>query len=470
MNGICTLVRIKAPYTAWEQVYSWPYGTTPYDLDVSPAGDRIVASFGNIEGKQEVQLLDWPAWRTASDAGGARSTSGQSVPEQLHVLARRAVPVRQLVLHRRLEHLPLRDRDTGGSRPCRNTDTGFFRPIPLGDDRLIVFRYTGRGFVPGARSIATAARRTSAPITFLGERLAEEQPIVKTWNVGSPLAIPFDDDDAGRGPYRLAARDSGPNRSIRCCRATRTRPRSACALNFSDPLQLEPRECRRRRVARTRRPAGRRARAPDGPTTSATTGAGAPSWNNADFYDLFGPTKVGRKGYDVGRRPHEHADLRRAAPARARRRRQLSPATSIGCPSTRTCGRREAPVRPSTRKLAYTDVRNSLGSVDDETGTRWTLVGELNVVDGSVHRGVRGDYDRGFALPAGPLVDLVPRVRRVSRPSDRARAVRELLLRRLRQQLRRPSRREALPRVLRVSRRRAQRDRRPELREVDGRV
>jgi hypothetical protein len=29
-------------------------------------------------------------------------------------------------------------------------------------------------------------------ITFLGERLAEERPIVKEWNVGSPAAIPFD--------------------------------------------------------------------------------------------------------------------------------------------------------------------------------------------------------------------------------------------------------------------------------------
>ena len=27
---------------------------------------------------------------------------------------------------------------------------------------------------------------------------------------------------------------------------------------------------------------------------------GHAAWNNADFYDLFGPTKTSRRGYDVG--------------------------------------------------------------------------------------------------------------------------------------------------------------------------
>ena len=42
-----------------------------------------------------------------------------------------------------------------------NTDSGFFRPIPLGGDDLIVFRFTGQGFVP-ARITARAAGRRRA--------------------------------------------------------------------------------------------------------------------------------------------------------------------------------------------------------------------------------------------------------------------------------------------------------------------
>ena len=47
----------------------------------------------------------------------------------------------------------------GGDRPeppfettkveaVSNTETGLFRPVPLADGRLLVFRYTGRGFIP----------------------------------------------------------------------------------------------------------------------------------------------------------------------------------------------------------------------------------------------------------------------------------------------------------------------------------
>src|SRR5207302_6139678 len=51
-----------------------------------------------------------------------------------------------------------------------NAETGFFRPVPLGNDRLIVFRYSGEGFVP-ARITAKPLDDIS-PITYLGERLA----------------------------------------------------------------------------------------------------------------------------------------------------------------------------------------------------------------------------------------------------------------------------------------------------------
>ena len=58
LNGIATLVRIPKPYAMWEQVHSWPYGTVMYDLDLSPDGTRLVASFGEIDGKQDVRVFD----------------------------------------------------------------------------------------------------------------------------------------------------------------------------------------------------------------------------------------------------------------------------------------------------------------------------------------------------------------------------------------------------------------------------
>jgi len=37
-NGLAILVRIPHPYTEWRQVYAFPYGVVPYDLDTSRDG------------------------------------------------------------------------------------------------------------------------------------------------------------------------------------------------------------------------------------------------------------------------------------------------------------------------------------------------------------------------------------------------------------------------------------------------
>ena len=234
----------------------------------------------------------------------------------------------------RLEHLPLRARDAETSTAVTNTDTGFFRPIPLGGDELIVFRYTGQRIRAGARSTRSPIDDIS-PITFLGERLAEEHPDRQdSGTSGRPPPIPFDTMPKPRARTGSPAGCS-PNPSIRSCRATRTRLASGSAFNFSDPLQLN----RAHASSRPTRPSG------DLPSNERVhldaeyeryDWRGAAELNNADFYDLFGPTKVGRKGYVVAVGPPQHADLRRAAAARSRRRAARSRATSIGCPSTRT--------------------------------------------------------------------------------------------------------------------------------------
>ena len=46
--------------------------------------------------------------------------------------------------------------------------------------------------------------KDAAPITFLGERLAEEKPVVRSWIAGSPADIPWETMPKKEGVYRLA--------------------------------------------------------------------------------------------------------------------------------------------------------------------------------------------------------------------------------------------------------------------------
>src|SRR5690349_6316706 len=55
-NGLATIVRIPPPYAGFNQVHSFKYGQVPFDLDISPDGQLLSASFGEVNGKQTVRV------------------------------------------------------------------------------------------------------------------------------------------------------------------------------------------------------------------------------------------------------------------------------------------------------------------------------------------------------------------------------------------------------------------------------
>jgi hypothetical protein len=394
LNGICTLVRIKAPYTSWEQIHSWPYGTTAYDLDVSPGGDRIVASFGSIEGKQEVRILDLVRLAKGDEAPLARFDFGQSVPNNFTFSADGKF-LYGSSYYTGVSNIFRYEIATGAVEAVSNTDTGFMRPIPLDDSRLLVFRYTGRGFVPAI--IDATVVKDIAPITFLGERLSEERPVVKTWNVGSPLSIPYDEMKKDVEPYRPL-----PQVRLESFYPMLQGYKDSIAIggrvNFSDPLRLNHAMFSASYSPYSSLAADERLHLKGEYQRYDWRGFG--QWNNADFYDMFGPTQVGRKGYSFG------AGHTNTLIFDEPRRLELDLDGSFSgnldrLPQYQNVAVDVKHLTTIDGRLAFSDVRNSLGSVDDETGTRWALAGQLNVVDSDVIGTIRGDYDRGFALPAG---------------------------------------------------------------------
>ena len=84
LNGICTLVRMPPRAVAdWFQVVSWLYGTANADdVDVSRDGTRLVASFGEISGQQEVRVFDVAALERKRVRQHARADLGLARPRQ----------------------------------------------------------------------------------------------------------------------------------------------------------------------------------------------------------------------------------------------------------------------------------------------------------------------------------------------------------------------------------------------------
>ena len=194
----------------------------------------------------------------------------------------------------------------------------------------------------------------------------------------------------------------------------------------------------------------------------------AGSWNRSDFYDLFGPTKRSRKGY-AAKLGYDWL-LIYDDPQKLEAVFDFAYYDQIDTlPNAQNIDTNFTRLVTGEAGLRYTDLRRSLGAVDDEKGIAWSLIYTGNRVNGEITPQGRATLDYGIALPfahtslwlhtAGGIADGIAQ-----------HDGRELLLRRLRQQLRRRRPDQALPGVLLAARLRAERDKRAQFREGTGRA
>ncbi len=391
-NGICTLVRIGYPYQQWSAIYSWPYGEVAYDLDVSPDGQFVSASVGEISGRQSVHVMQ-RASLLAGDATPARQFDfGTAIPSNFAF-----TPDGRYLLgssyYTGVSNIFRYEIATGELEALTNAETGFFRPVPLDDGSLLVFRYTGNGWVPSIIR-ATPLKDVNA-ITFFGQQVVEKHPILKQWAAGSPGAVPIESMVTGTAPYRPLRR-LGLESVYPMVQGYKDDFAVGVHARFSDPLSLNVASVTASVSPSTDLPAEERLHLrADYRRFDWTAHA---SWNDADFYDLFGPTRTSRKGYEVG-----VAHTKLLLFDEPRRLALTLDGTAAGhldqLPQYQNVPVRVDRLYSFGGDLTYADARASLGNVDDEKGVRWSLVSQNDIVDSKLFTKAHATYDRGMALP-----------------------------------------------------------------------
>ena len=461
-NGFATLVRVPHPYDEWEQIHSWPYGEVIYDVDISPDGSLLSASIGEINGHHTLQV--WPTESLiAGDTTPVEELDfGTTIPSNF-VFSPDGRYLYGSTYYTGVSNIFRYELATDELEAVSNTETGFFRPIPLGDDKLIVFRYTGEGFVPA--TIEAEPLEDVAPITFLGRQIVEKHPVVKEWSVGSPAEIDLEEIGVEKGDYH-GFKNIGLESVYPIVQGYRGSPGLGFRINFSDPLMLN-------------RLFFSASYTPDNTLASDErlhakleyeryNWTAALKYNNADFYDLFGPTYRGLKGYsaELG----WHKSLIYDTPRELML--ELDTAFYGGLdqvPGYQNVASPYDKLWSTQAELHYSNVRSSLGHVDDEKGHTWEIVAANNYVNSQAIPQIRGAFDIGFALPIRHS-SIWLRTDAGYAHGDADDPFAYLLLRRLRQQLRRQRIHQALPRVVQLPRRRSERHRRPDLHQGDARV
>ncbi len=392
-NGFVTMVRMDPPYNEFHQVKTFRYGEIVFDLDISPDGNLIAASYGGIDGKQSVKV--WT--RSDLEAGNAGEPVASlslepSVPENFTF-----TPDGKALLgnsyYTGVSNIFRFDIATGKYDVLTNAATGFFRPQLRPDGSMLVYDYTGEGFNP---SIVVPETKTDlANIRFLGTEVIKKWPELKEWGVGSPAKIPLDDLVTNRGTYKPTQRMrfdahypivSGYDRQ----------PAFGYYMHIADPMQFHQLSINAS-VSPVKIKGGERFHFDAEYQT--------PNWkfeywhNLADVYDLAGPVLRSRKGdavivsynkpiiYDQPRQ----LDVFGSAAAYFGLL-QLPSAQNVVSPKN---------LRSAELGLRYTNTTKALGGVDHEKGIAGRLVAGTDEAQGKFFPKLYGGLDVGTALPWG---------------------------------------------------------------------
>ena len=391
-NGLSSLVYIPAPYRELKSIHEFAYGSDIFDIDVSPDGRYLTGALADETGRQKLVRFDTAKLRDGDASyeilyNFEFNSPGNFVysPDGRHLYGSS--------YYTGVSNLFRYDFATHKMDVISNADTGLFRPVPLADGSLIAFEYTSKGFVPAM--VPDEALKDVNSVKYFGMAALEKYPELKSWKLPPPASIQSETRISRAGAYI-------PWRNVQLISAWpivqgyKDTAAAGMRAEFSDRLML----------------AGVNVEGAYSPDTSlrarerAHVSFQAHLWdwklsgyyNYADFYDLFGPTKVSRKGESL---KLEHSRYLIYDTPRTLQL-QWSVAGYFGLdalPEYQNVATSFSNFGEANVKLRYSFLDKAQGAVEDETGNAWSLNSRLYYNRGRGFTGIWAEYSHGFLLP-----------------------------------------------------------------------
>ena len=391
-NGYATLVRIPPPYAGFNQIHTFDYGQTIFDLDVSPDGTMVSASYGEIDGKQSVRV--WRLDALQSGAGPqevARLDLPPAIPEGF-TFSPDSKSLYGTSFYTGVSNVFRFDIANQTHEVLSNASTGFFRPQAQPDGSLLVYEFTGQGLTPAR--ITPVKQEDLSTVEFLGTKVLNARPVLKTWGVGSPAKVPLEQMITERGKY-VGSKRMKLSPAYPIIEGFKGSPALGYLVHFEDPMQFN------QLTATLSYSPFYKGKSSD--RLHASIDYQAMNWhlrylhNGADFYDLFGPVERSRSGdafivsYNKTRiyDPPRQLDIFGSAAAFLGLER-LPGAQNIESPPN---------VYSAEVGVKYKNMRSSLGAVDREKGVAWRAIAGADYALGDVFPKLSGGVDYGVPLP-----------------------------------------------------------------------
>ena len=391
-SGLATLVRIPYPYTTWVDIHTFPWEYVPSDLDISPDGRLLSASVSEVNNDQYVRVWEIDKLLAGDVKPLSEFRFGQSVPESF-VFSHDGRYLYGSSYYTGVSNIYRYEVATGKIAAVSNAETGFFRPVPLADGRLLVLSFTADGFIPV--TIDPRPLDDVGAIVFLGAEVAEKHPVVKTWQVPPAETVDYDKVVIGKGPY-VPLKSVALDNAYPVLQGYKNYVGIGYHANYADPLSNAYLGITAAYTPDTNLPPSERGHVD---LLGLYLGwRAALSWNRSDFYDIFGPTKRSRKGYAA---KLGYTDwLVYDEPKTFNVTYDVAWYDKIDTlPGSQNIATTFTRLLTGEVGIHYSDTQQSIGAVDDQKGFSWSLVASASQTQGAVTPQIRGTFDFGLPLP-----------------------------------------------------------------------
>lgn len=398
VNGLDVLVRLPPPYNEWHRLHTFAPDEEAFDLDLSPDGTLASVSVSGLGPRigaphvTQVRVMRTDAL-VQDDATPLHTlTMGSAVPEGF-VFSPDGRYLYGSSYYTGVSNIYRYELATETLDAVSNAALGFFRPLPLDDSRLIVLRYSAKGFVP--TEIEAQPTEDLSAVTFLGQQVAEKYPTVQSWVTQVPSTIPYETQIVRQGAYS-PARELQLDSLIPMVEGYFNSVAIGANARFSDPAGLDWINVDTSYSPDDGLPPIQRLHAMVTAHIPEWT-AGA-AWNRDDFYDLFGPTKRSLAGYN-GYLQYDHFMVYDLPQTMAVMAKVAYYGDLVTLPGFQNVLSPTSNLFTTDLGLTSLDMRRSPGAVDEETGHSWSLKVHTYSASGEVIPSISGTFDVGFPLP-----------------------------------------------------------------------
>jgi hypothetical protein len=390
-NGLSTIVRLEPPFRTPKLLYTLPYASDFFDLDLSPDGEQLTGAFVDdtatqrlvrfrtsdlLAGKTSCEVLQDFNFNSPEDfafSPDGRYLYGSSYQTGVSNLFRFDLETKKL-------------------EALSNTETGLFRPILLPDGELAALEYSAQGF----RLVKLPVKEIEDvnAIPYLGQLVVEKYPELKSWKLPPRTLINDLELRTYAGLYK-PWRQMELQSMYPIVQGYKTSPAGGVRFDFGDGLNLA-------RVTTTL------SYSPDRTLAvrdrfHAAVDANYWDWrfsgyfNRADFYDLFGPTKVARRGFGLLGEKRKHL-----YDSEGRLDLKMTLAGYSGLdrlPDYQNVVASHTQFIRGTASLEYTNLEKSLGAIENERGVTWNVSARADETFPKTFPRLWAKYDRGFLMP-----------------------------------------------------------------------